>query len=216
MATVAFNFAELLEELDAQKRRYHEKTLTADAEWSNYLRFLQTYDIFVKWSSFMIPQFIFNATSLIAILGIDPVELDIFKLAFEISMPSLDEFLKGINIKIEHIPIDVALDLYGIPHTALDFVVQTTAIAGPAGEKCVYGRSAYGRCYVDPDAVREFINNAILAMYKKHRDAGSFRDEVEAMAKALGVSRTLVAAIFNRIMLINSYYRSGFILNLFP
>jgi hypothetical protein len=214
MATTAFNFTKLLEEIDLQKRNYHEKTLTADAEWSNYLRYLQTYDIFVNWASFLIPQFVFNATSLIAILGIDPIELDIFKLAFDISMPSIDEFLKGINVKIDLTPIDIALELYNIPSTATDFVTQFVATKGPAGEKCVYGKSAYGRCYVDPDAVREFINNAILAMFKKHKDAGSFRNEVEAMAKALGVSHMLVENIFNRIMLINSYYRAGFILNI--
>jgi len=213
MATTAFNLAKLLDEIDVQKRKYHEKTLTADAEWSNYLRYLQAYDMFVSWSSFLIPQFVFNATSLIAILGIDPIEIDIFKLAFDISVPSLDEFLKGINIKIDPISVDIALDMYNIPKTASDFLTQTIKAQGPAGEKCVYGKSAYGRCYVDPDAVREFINNAILAMYKKHKDAASFRNEVDAMAKALGVSPTLVATIFNRIMLINSYYRSGFILN---
>jgi len=213
MATTAFNLTKLLEEINMQKRKYHEKTLTADAEWSNYLRYLQAYDTFVSWASFLIPQFVFNATSLIAILGIDPIEIDIFKLTFDISMPSLNEFLKGINIKIEPISIDIALDLYGIPKTAFDFVTQTIKAQGPAGEKCIYGKSAYGKCYVDPDAVREFINNAILAMYKKHKDAVSFRNEVDAMAKALDVSPMLVATIFNRIMLINSYYRSGFILN---
>jgi hypothetical protein len=214
MATTAFNLAKLMEEIDAQKRTYHEKTLTADAEWNNYLRYLHAYDMFVNWSSFLIPQFVFNATSLIAILGIDPIEIDIFKLAFDISTPSLDEILKGVNIKIDTISVDIALDMYNIPKTAFDFIQQTIKAQGPAGEKCVYGKSTYGRCYVDPDAVREFINNAILAMYKKHKDVVSFRNEVDAMAKALGVSPTLVSAIFNRIMLINSYYRSGFILNI--
>jgi len=214
MATAAFNFAKLLEEIDAQKRAYHEKTMTADAEWSNYLRYLQAYDMFVHWASFLIPQFVFNATSLIAILGIDPIEIDIFKLVFDISAPSLDEFLKGINIKIDPVSIDLALDFYNIPKTAVDFMEQSLTAKQPAGEKCVYGKSTYGKCYVDPDAVREFINNAILAMYKKHKDPVSFRNEVESMAKALGVSRTLVANIFNRFMLISSFYRSGFILNI--
>jgi hypothetical protein len=213
MATTAFSFAKLLEELDLQKRKYHENTLTADAEWTNYLRYLQVYDIFVNWSSFLIPQFVFDATSLIAILGIDPVEMDIFKLTFDISLPSIDEFLNGINIKIDIIPIDIALEMYNIPGTAQDFVSQLFVAKRPAGEKCVYGKSAYGRCYVDPDKVREFVSNAILAMYKKHRDVVSFRAEVETMANVLGVSRTLVANIFNRIMLINSYYRAGFMLN---
>jgi hypothetical protein len=213
MATAAFNFAKLLEELDRQKRAYHEKTLTADAEWSNYLRYLQTYDVFVSWSSFLIPQFVFSAASLVAILGISPTELDIFKLAFGVSMPSLDEFINGINIKIEPISIDIAFDMYRIPTETIDFTIQFFSTTGPTSEKCVYGKSAYGICYVDPDAVREFVNNAILAMFKKHRDVLSFRNEVEAMAKALGVSRTLVANIFNRIMLIASFYRSGFILD---
>jgi hypothetical protein len=213
MATTAFSFAKLLEEINTQKRTYHAKILTADVEWSNYLRYLQMYDIFVDWSSFLIPQFVFSATSLIAIFGVDPVEIDVLKLAFDINMPSLDDLLRGINIKIDPIPVDIALDLYGIPDTAIDFLNDILEVEGLAGEKCVYDKSAYGMCYVDPDAVREFINNGILAMFKKHRDPVSFRDEVAAMAKALDVSPTLVAAIFNRIMLINSFYRSGFILN---
>ncbi len=225
MATTAFNFAKLLEEINAQKRKYHMKTLTADAEWANYLRFLQIYDIYVELASFYIPLFIFDATSLIAILRIDPIEIDIFKLVFDINLPSIDEFLRGINIKIEQVSEEEALETHDIPKTAEEFTKMAIGVGEappvpfekveevPVIEKCVYNKSVYGACYVDPDKVREFISNAILAMFKKHRDAGSFRHEVRAMAKTLDVSLEFVANIFNRIMLINSYYRSGFVLN---
>ena len=57
MATTAFVFSELLKEIDRMKRKYHESVMTADAEWNNYLRFLNMYDMFIQWSSFIIPEF---------------------------------------------------------------------------------------------------------------------------------------------------------------
>jgi len=219
MTTTAFILSELLKEIDAMKRKYHESVMTADAEWTNYLKFLNMYDMFIQWSSFIIPEFTIDVVAIIATFGINPFEFDVFNLVFDVKMPSLDEYLKGINIVIDKIPIEIALSKLGIPLDLLSFLDLNFSIGIPeipvemAPNKCVYGKSVYGKCYVDPDTMREFIRNTILAIFKKHRDIESARREVESLADALGISRDVVATLFNRIVTMRSYYRNTFTLN---
>jgi hypothetical protein len=215
MATTAFILSELLKEIDAMKRKYHESVMTADAEWTNYLRFLQIYDVFIQWSSFIIPEFAIDAVAVITTFGINPFELDVFSLVFDVKLPSLDEYLKGVNIVIDKIPIEISLDKLGIPSDFSTFLDQNFQIGIPEVviEKCVYNKSVYGKCYVDPDTVREFIRNAILAIFKKHGDIESARRETETLADVLNISRDAVATLFNRIVALRSYYRNVFTLN---
>ncbi len=212
MATTAFILSELLKELNAMKRKYHENVMTADAEWTNYLRFLQMYDMYIQWSSFIIPEFAIDAFAIITTFGINPFELDVLNLIFDVRLPSLDEYLKGINIVIDRISIEklgIPLDFSSL--LDLDFQIGDIQLAP---EKCVYGKSFYGHCYVDPDTMREFIRNTVLAIFKKHDDIESVRREVEILADTLGISRDVVATLFNRIVMLRSYYRSTFTLNL--
>jgi len=215
MATTAFILSELLKEIDTMKRKYHESVMTADAEWNNYLKFLNLYDMFIQWSSFIIPEFAIDAVAIITTFGINPFELDVFNLIFDIKLPSLDQYLRGVNIVIDKIPIEISLDKLGIPPDLSTFLDQNFQIDTPEDviEKCVYDESVYGKCYVDPDTMREFIRNAILAIFKKHRDIESARREVEIMADVLNISRDAVATLFNRIVALRSYYRNVFTLN---
>jgi hypothetical protein len=219
MATTAFVLSELLKEIDAMKRKYHENVMTADAEWTNYLKFLNMYDMFIRWSSFIIPEFAINAVAIITTFGISPFEFDVFSLVFDVKLPSLDEYLKGVNIVIDKIPIEIALSKLGIPLDLSSFLDLNFNIGIPefpielAPKKCVFGQSTYGSCYVDPNAMREFIRNAVLAIFKKHADIESARREIATLADALGISRDVVATLFNRIVMLRSYYRSVFTLN---
>jgi hypothetical protein len=61
--------------------------------------------------------------------------------------------------------------------------------------------------------MREFIRNAVLAIFKKHRNIESARREIETLADVLGISRDAVATLFNRIVMLKSYYRNAFTLN---
>jgi hypothetical protein len=219
MATTAFILSEFLKEIDVMKRKYHESTMTADAEWTNYLRFLNMYDMFIQWSSFIIPEFAIDVVAIITTFGISPFEFDVFTLVFDVKLPSLDEYLKGVNIVIDKIPIEIALSKLGIPLDLLNFLDLNFNIGIPeipiekVPQKCVYGEGTYGNCYVDPDTMREFIRNTILAIFKKHRDIESARRETESLADALGISRDVIATLFNRIVMLRSYYRNAFTLN---
>ena len=215
MATTVLNLSDLLKEIDRMKRKYHESVMTADAEWANYLKFLDMYDEFIKWSSFVIPEFAICGISIITTFGINPFELDVFGLLFDVKLPSLDEYLRGINIIIDKIPIEIALEKLDIPLNFEDFLKKIFDVEEhePSIEKCVYGKSTYGNCYVDPNVVREFIRNATLAIFKKHRDIEAARLEIETLADALGISRDAVATLFNKIMTLKSYYRNVFTLN---
>jgi len=208
MATSAFVLSELLKEIDEMKHKYHNNVMTADAEWTNYLRFLNMYDMFVQWSSFVIPEFAIDAVAIIATFGINPFELGVFNLTFNVSLPSIDQYLNGVNIVINPVSIQWPNLTTFLKQNFLEGVAETVT------EKCVYDKGTYGECYVDPNETREFIRNAILAIFKKHSDIESARREVMALANALGISLGAVETLFNRIALLTSYYRSVFTLNI--
>jgi len=215
MNTVTSNLTRLLEEINRQKRAYHQKVMTPDGEWTNFLRFMQTYDIYIDWTNLVIPEFVFSAVSVLMQFGIDPIELDIFKIQFEYRLPSLEEMLRGLNIVVERLPLDRLLSELNMQLNFADFCAANfdPSICPGVIPKCIFGQTRYGECYVDPEAMREFLKNTILAMFKRHQDWNARRRHVEALAKALDVSSDTVASVYNRIELMKRTYTELFTLN---
>jgi len=190
--------------------------MTPDAEWINYLRFLEIYDYYVDLSHIIIPEFIASTLSVLTIFGINPWEFDVFTLYFDIRMPTLDEMLRGINIVIDRALIEYTFEKLGIEKNFLDFIKQhfePEIVAQIMPEKCVYGVSRYGMCFVDPQTIREFLKNTLLLMFRKHKDWESRRREIKALAKTLNISEDIVESIHDRVELIMKVYIEMFTLN---
>jgi len=208
--------SKLVSDIARQKQLYHEKTMTPDAEWINYLRFLEIYDYYVDLSHIIIPEFMISALSSLITFGINPWEFDVFTLYFDIRIPTLDEMLRGINIVIDKTTIEYTFEKLGIEEDFSDFIKQhfePEIVAQIMPEKCVYGVSRYGMCFVDPQTMREFLKNTLLLMFRKHKDWESRRREIKALAKTLDISEDIVESIHDRIELIMKIYIEMFTLN---
>jgi len=102
---------ELLQELDQQKRKYHEKVLSIDGEWSVFLRAMQVHDLMVDISHLLIPEFYYASMSLSLLFGLDLFELEPLNLEFTWRFPTLDEWLRGVGVVIERVLPDIATDV---------------------------------------------------------------------------------------------------------
>ena len=192
---------ELLQELDQQKRKYHEKVLSIDGEWSVFLRAMQVYDLMIDISHLLIPEFYYASMSLSLLFGLDLFEVEPLNLEFTWRFPTLDEWLRGVGVVIERVLPDIATDV----EKFVDINIAPEHrgnILGTMREKCVYGKSAYGECYVDPAAVREFLRSTQVLLLLKHASMPQRRATLEALIKALNINADVARSTHDRMSMV--------------
>jgi hypothetical protein len=201
----------LIRELDSQKRKYHEKMLSVDGEWSLFLRGLQIYDFMLDIADLLIPEFHMSVLSLTLTFNISIPELQPLNFDFKWRFPTVEEWLRGVGVVIEKLEgLELNEIMPGYAVDVEDFVKMNFRqelwqdILGTMIEKGYYGISRYARSYYDPAAVREFIRNFVTAMFKKHPRYGERRTEILAMARALGVNEEVVRETYDKMSLITS------------
>ena len=195
------------ERVAEQKLKYWLKTLSEEAIDANTWRMFDTFD----WGSFL-GDWVLSDTlfsSLVAMLLFDIPLSDIvpWLLNWTIELPSLDEFLHGVLIKLE--PVDISLEfpeLASVFDTVWAIFADEVAegVAGMRLEKAIYGRSRYDESYYDPLAVREFLRSTLFAFTKKGISWPEARLRVEAAAERLGVPEDLARVVFDRLSMISA------------
>jgi len=129
----------------------------------------------------------------------------ILNILFRVELPTLEEFLRGVLIKL--IPVELKdlvpelSDVISNPLLLLEDDVRL-AMEETRLEKCRYNVSKYGRCYVDPTAVRDLLRSTMLAFTKKTYDWVTAREMLLAAAKALNVNPELARDFYNRFSMI--------------
>jgi len=128
-------------------------------------------------------------------------------LTWEIELPTPDEFLRGVLIKLE--PIDIALqfpELRSIFDTAWSIFVDEVAegVAGTKLEKGVYGKSRYDRSFYDPEAVREFLRSTMYAFTKKDRSWPEIKLRIQKAAEQLNIPDDIARSVFDRLSAIEA------------
>ena len=195
------DLAKIFSELVNQKKKYHEKTLSIEAEDTLVRRFLSIYGLTLDISSLLIPEFYYASMSLSLAFGFDLFELEPLNLEFEWRFPDLEEWEKGINIVIDKILSDIAIDVES-------FVIENfkdiyiSDILGSATGKCYYGKSTYGGCYVDPAAVREFLRTAIALAIKKHANIPHRRRLIETLSRTLDVNVDVARFVHDKMAMV--------------
>ncbi len=203
--------AELFEELDRQKRKYHEKELSIDAELSLLFRSFQIYDFMLDIANFLIPEFNFSSLISSVLFDVSLFDLEPFNLEFDWRMPTLDEWLRGVSIVFEKTTpwcatgVEEFIEKNIEPEYAA--TIQETRV-----EKGYYGISRYGQCYYDPTAAREIIKTTFLTFFKKHAPFATRRKAIEEAAKALNINLEIVKSVYNRISMIVSAHTECFVL----
>ena len=120
-----------------EKRKYFNKLLSESAIWTNFQRTLDTISLFSEWAWAESLFFIWLDISNLFIFGLDPTELLPLDPEFHVKLPTIQEFLQGIKLKLE--PVDVGeawrifyWDIYNLEvPPLLDFVTFITAQCYP-------------------------------------------------------------------------------------
>ena len=202
----------LLQDLDNQKKAYHEKLLSADGEFSLLLRGFQVNNLIIDISNLIIPEFYFASLSNTLLFGFDLTFLEPVNLDFTYSFPDLDQWLNGIGVIIEKTTPSYITDLEQFINGNINPAYQDQ-IQGSMIVKGYYGKSAYGSAYYDPSASREFLRNAITLMFKKHPDITNRRIALSTMAKSLEINDDVVRDVHDRMSMVMTAHTECFMLN---
>jgi hypothetical protein len=199
----------LIRELDAQKRKYHEKMLSVDGEWSLFLRSFQIYDFILDMAYLLIPEFHMSALSLALTFNIKIPELQPLNFDFVWRFPTVEEWLKGVGVvieKIEGLRLNEIMPGYSVDleeFVKLNIKPELWSdILSTMIEKGYYGMSRYGMAYYDPAAFREFLRSFVTAMFKKHVRYGERRAEIMAMVKTLNVNEEVARELYDKMSMI--------------
>lgn len=202
----------LLQDLDNQKKSYHEKLLSADGEFSLLLRGFQVNNFIVDISNLIIPQFYFASLSNALLFNFDITFLEPVNLDFTYSFPDLDQWLNGVGVIIEKITPDYATDLEQFILGNIKPAYQEQILSSIMG-KGYYGKSTYGNAYFDPAAAREFLRNAITLMFKKHPDLTQRKTALNTLAQTLEISDDTVRDVHDRMSMVMAAHTECFMLN---
>jgi len=192
----------IAEQVLQQKLNYYQKTLTDDAIYQNLSTMYDVFDLTSFFTDITLSDTLFSSLMSYFMFDLNLNDIIPINLNWEIELPTVDEFLQGVLIKLIPISLqDLAPELSDILYDPSLLLTPEArdAMLSTKLEKCIYGKSTYGNCYVDPVNVREFLRSTVFAFMKKWYDIRSARKMVEASAKALGIKEDVVEDIFNRM-----------------
>ncbi|RLE94902.1 MAG: hypothetical protein DRJ96_09080 [Thermoprotei archaeon] len=199
-----------------EKQKYFAKVLSENAIWNNYLRAIDTEGVFGEWAWAESMYFIWLDISNLFIFGLEPYETAPLDPEFRAELPTLEEFLQGIKLKL--IPLDVGeayrqfyWDYYqGRVPPLLDYATFVLATCWPEyfgwlieqkRRKLIVGESTYGTSYVDPPVIRDFIRATLLELAKRRMDFNRIRKLYQVAVDRGFIVEGVVEAIYNRLAL---------------
>jgi len=145
-----------------EKRKYFNKVSSQSALEDNIFNFFLFADNISLNYEFVIFDSIFTSLLAIVFLNIDPHNIPIFNMCCDVELPSSEEFVKGTLVKVESTS---CLEKYEDVGSALEEAIEE---AEPNMiEKCRWGESRYGNCYVDPSAVYEYLRSTMFKEFKR-------------------------------------------------
>jgi hypothetical protein len=205
----------------SQKQRYHAKLLSPEGELTTLMRFVEISELYSRLAATLLPEYLLSGLGLSLAFWLSPAEIETLSLEFAWRLPSVEEWLKGIGVVLERLPPEISVELLQLSAALEELVrlafktsvpaampgVRTEAAVLPvletiietAAEKCVFDRSQYGMCYLDPDVVREVIRNALLNAWRKHGYMPGRRAEVEPLVSVADIVPEIPEYVINRI-----------------
>jgi hypothetical protein len=163
-----------------EKMKYAKKVASQSALDQNIFDIFRFSDLIGFNFDIVILDSVFTSLVDIVFFGLDPSEVPIFNLCFNTDLPSPDEFAKGKLLDVQQIS---CFDKY--PSLAQMFFDSFDMLKPDMVEKCYYGKSRYGNCYVDPTVYRDYIRSTMLRMFKVLRTGDSQRAVNDSFVKNL-------------------------------
>jgi len=198
---------DIIEKVSQQKISYYQKALTDEAVWSNLTSTYDVSDIASFSADLVLSDTLFSSLSSYFVFGLSLEEIVPVNLNWGIELPSVEEFLRGVNIKLVPMTLsDLAPELVSIITRPTEII---TPEVRPVAEetsisKCYFGESKYGECYVDPTAVREFLRSTLFAFLKKWFDFRTASDMVKSATETLQIPEEIASDVFNRLSKVTS------------
>jgi len=128
-----------------EKMKYAKKVASQSALDQNIFDIFRFSDLIGFNFDVVILDSVFTSLVNIVFFGLDPSEVPIYNLCYNIDLPSSDEFVKGKLLDVQQIS---CFDKY---HSLAQMFFDSFDMLKPDMiEKCYYGKSRYGNCYVDP------------------------------------------------------------------
>ncbi len=195
------------QEILEAKRKYFQKALSDDAIERNIWRSFDIFDYASFWGDWVLSDTLFSSIIGLVLFDFPLGDIVPWNLNWEIELPTPEEFLRGILIKLEPIQITVEFpDLSDVVST-MEFIFEPKwawYISGARAKKLVVGYTKYGEGYVDPPAVREFLRSTVYAFLKKDLSWPEIRQRLQAVAKTLDIAPEVVEDLFNRMSVMAS------------
>lgn len=207
--------------LDA-KRKYWSKVLSSDAWDTNLNIMFNIFDLFSFYIDFTLSDTLLS--SLLSLIFFDIPLNDIipWNLAWNVELPTGEEFQRGVLIKLEK--KDLAKLLTEWLRLSLDFeelfrnIFSSTTktiqkifkgktreyIEKTRPRKAIYGQSRFDESYYDPIAVRDFLRSTFEAWMQKRKSYEEVRRRLTAVSKSLNIVEPVVEDIFNRLSMFDS------------
>ena len=185
-----------------EKMKYWSKVLSDDAMLGVLDSTLDIFDWLSFFSDWQLSDTLFSSLVSYFLLDINLKDIAPINLDFEVELPSLDEFLRGVLIKLLKIDITIlAPDLLKAIETPSLFLESEYAenLESTRLRKGVYGVTYFDHSYYDPVPVREFFRSTLYAFMKKRGEWRSARDKVEAIASTLNIHPELARMLYNRL-----------------
>jgi len=212
---MALDLSKLIRDLRRQKQKYHAKVLSTDGIQTNWMRMIQTSDLYPEYVWLIIPEFDFTALAMSLLFDIPPIDFENLDLNFQVELPDLTKLLQGILVDIQKIDLS---ELYSWLRSVEDMIERNVSeewresMLGSRIRKGVYGETRYARSYYDPPAVREFLRSTFQRFFLERKTYGQIISDYRASARSLNISDSLVSTVFNRISMITMAQTQAMIL----
>jgi len=102
---MAFDLSKLVKELRRQKQKYHAKVLSTEGIQTNWMRMLQTSDLYPEYVWLILPEFDFTALAMSLLFDIPPIDFENLNLNFDVQLPDLGKLLQGILVDIQKLDL---------------------------------------------------------------------------------------------------------------
>jgi len=165
------SLSDIVRKVIEEKQRYAQKVATEDALHQNVFDIYLFSDQIGFQFDLVTFDSIFTSLINIVLFGLDPSEIPIFNMCFETSLPTSEEFVQGKLIDVKSVS---CLDKY--PDLAQLISITIDLLKPMMIEKCYYGKSSYGNCYVDPTVVRDYLRSTMLRSFKVPRTPDTQKD----------------------------------------
>jgi len=189
------------------KLKYWGKVLSEEAFETNFWNMIDVHDYLSFYGDFVLSDTLFSSLLSLLFFDLPLTEIVPWTLTWDVELPSIDELLRGILIKLEPIRIEIQYPQLTAPDLTLVLVMEPEAAAAVSETRpraATVGVTLWGEGYIDPPAVREFLRSTLYAFTKKNLSWAEAKQRVEEAAERLGISQELARDLFERLSAMES------------